>query len=220
EEEGVPQEILITLSLTAAAVTDVVRLGQVMLQLISPAPRLWSQVMSGSMASSQVVLTLYMATASTKLILLLCILPVFLDLLVCVLQLPEEVLGYAPQSPGFAPSRIGRRTIDMDESQLQWRVVELDNFIWPSRGSQVLDEVVQGSNLNTSCMVCLADFEGGEMLSVLPCGHNFHATCISSWHQHLIIHKILNKDNDNNYMCPCRCTKSQLMASSAVAVSI
>jgi len=33
----------------------------------------------------------------------------------------------------------------------------------------------------TSCMICLSDFETGETLKMLPCGHSFHGTCVDSW---------------------------------------
>lgn len=34
---------------------------------------------------------------------------------------------------------------------------------------------------NTSCSICLEDFEVGEKLRVLPCNHLFHLECIQPW---------------------------------------
>ncbi|CAK0833230.1 unnamed protein product, partial [Prorocentrum cordatum] len=31
------------------------------------------------------------------------------------------------------------------------------------------------------CMVCLSDFEAGDQVRRLPCGHVFHAPCIDEW---------------------------------------
>lgn len=33
----------------------------------------------------------------------------------------------------------------------------------------------------TSCVVCMCDFEARQMLRVLPCAHEFHAKCIDKW---------------------------------------
>merc|ERR1719468_1184256 len=33
----------------------------------------------------------------------------------------------------------------------------------------------------TNCAVCLCDFEGGERLRMLPCGHIFHSPCVDTW---------------------------------------
>lgn len=33
----------------------------------------------------------------------------------------------------------------------------------------------------TSCAVCLSEFEWGDMMRQLPCGHNFHRACIDKW---------------------------------------
>jgi len=33
----------------------------------------------------------------------------------------------------------------------------------------------------TSCAVCLVEFEEGEELRKLPCGHRFHAPCVDRW---------------------------------------
>lgn len=33
----------------------------------------------------------------------------------------------------------------------------------------------------TSCVVCMCDFEIRQILRVLPCGHEFHARCVDKW---------------------------------------
>lgn len=34
---------------------------------------------------------------------------------------------------------------------------------------------------HTQCLVCLSDFEDGEVLRTLPCLHAFHQTCVDTW---------------------------------------
>lgn len=33
----------------------------------------------------------------------------------------------------------------------------------------------------TSCVVCMCDFEARQTLRVLPCSHEFHAKCVDKW---------------------------------------
>ncbi|ESN97384.1 hypothetical protein HELRODRAFT_136586, partial [Helobdella robusta] len=37
------------------------------------------------------------------------------------------------------------------------------------------------SDMQTSCVVCMCDFEDQQMLRVLPCTHQFHAKCVDKW---------------------------------------
>ena len=34
---------------------------------------------------------------------------------------------------------------------------------------------------STSCSICIEDYEPGELIRVLPCGHAFHSECILPW---------------------------------------
>lgn len=65
-----------------------------------------------------------------------------------------EVQEMLSRRRGLAPETLER------VERLRWE---------PSAGSQ------------TQCMVCLSDFEGGEEVRRLPCGHVFHAPCIEEW---------------------------------------
>lgn len=41
---------------------------------------------------------------------------------------------------------------------------------------------VRRSDLDqTSCVVCMCDFESRQLLRVLPCCHEFHAKCVDKW---------------------------------------
>ncbi|KAK6133664.1 hypothetical protein DH2020_032574 [Rehmannia glutinosa] len=43
-------------------------------------------------------------------------------------------------------------------------------------------EIVKGSeNGDEQCVVCLEEWEGGEMAKEMPCKHRFHGECIEKW---------------------------------------
>jgi hypothetical protein len=48
-------------------------------------------------------------------------------------------------------------------------------------GDSFLTEGIIISGDQTSCVVCMCDFEARQMLRVLPCSHEFHAKCVDKW---------------------------------------
>jgi hypothetical protein len=38
-----------------------------------------------------------------------------------------------------------------------------------------------GGSVGDECTICLSEFEHGEILAVLPCGHRFHDECVREW---------------------------------------
>ncbi|KAL3143946.1 hypothetical protein ABBQ32_003760 [Trebouxia sp. C0010 RCD-2024] len=41
--------------------------------------------------------------------------------------------------------------------------------------------VASGNSSSTSCTVCCDDYESGDALRVLKCGHKYHVECIDKW---------------------------------------
>lgn len=39
----------------------------------------------------------------------------------------------------------------------------------------------RGGDSGSSCAVCLANYESGALLRLLPCGHRFHCECVDRW---------------------------------------
>lgn len=52
-------------------------------------------------------------------------------------------------------------------------------------GSPSEEDEEEGKELRrsqSSCVICMAQYEGGERCSVLPgCGHVFHRGCVATW---------------------------------------
>ncbi|CAE8588341.1 unnamed protein product [Polarella glacialis] len=199
----------------------------------SAVPQLWCQALSGAMVGTQVLLSLFLAVFIAPWCASLLLTSAALDLLLLLLLRPTGVLSSSlsstsssssltwssqlsgsPQQPAEVATS---RNADIEEYQMpnlweqrnpfhDFQAVEFKNFAWPSRGTRALGKQTLGFEENT-CMVCLANFVAGEFLSSLPCGHSFHAACITNWQQHS---KHNNNNNSNNHcVSPCRCTTGQ-----------
>ena len=59
--------------------------------------------------------------------------------------------------------------------------VDLDTVI---EKDELIEAICRTSNLNSSsstCIICCEDYESGDTLRVLNCGHKFHLECIDRW---------------------------------------
>ncbi|XP_063003227.1 E3 ubiquitin-protein ligase RNF167-like [Elgaria multicarinata webbii] len=52
---------------------------------------------------------------------------------------------------------------------------------WYRRDSDINVKTYKRGDRYESCVICMAEFEAGERLKILPCGHAFHNTCINTW---------------------------------------
>merc|ERR1719408_171130 len=53
-------------------------------------------------------------------------------------------------------------------------ITQVERFTWPHSDANI-------ASRQTSCMICLADFELGQECRKLPCGHVFHQSCVDEW---------------------------------------
>ncbi|CAE8644927.1 unnamed protein product [Polarella glacialis] len=168
------KEMLCKVGAAAASMAASLRLGQVVRQLFnkvnehnaSAAPQPWDRALSAANVSTQVFVSLFWAATLDAWCALLLLAPAALDLLLLLLHQPKGLLA----SPQLSAEVAVSSNFDLEEYQVQ--AVEFKNFTWPSGGVRALDGNTRGFEVNT-CLVCVADFVPGELLSSLPCGHSF-----------------------------------------------
>jgi hypothetical protein len=95
---------------------------------------------------------------------------------VCSLRIEEEVLDREGESSSMAIAR--GQSIEDESMVLQDDEGNLT--IMESKGDTEYT-ISRAQLVIPTCAVCLEDFEPGDLLRALPCGHRFHTDCIDPW---------------------------------------
>ena len=77
------------------------------------------------------------------------------------------------------PSRFPWTEVNMNtigRVPLRTSKVWIPRFLWPRASGNVSTQ-----DADDTCTVCLAKYKAGNSVSILPCGHFFHSSCISRW---------------------------------------
>jgi len=87
-------------------------------------------------------------------------------LLVCFVMLPGYALSYV-----FCPRNVGIEKIQKASPKLINKVTKMATF---SSNLSIPTE-------DSSCAICLCEYEEGEEIRFLHCNHHFHSECVTDW---------------------------------------
>jgi len=104
------------------------------------------------------------------------------------------MLSSAPLQQGFAPGdvsepenyeallNLAERLGEVKPKGLSKSDIEqLPSYRFNGPDEEGDEEEGDGGCGQTTCVVCMSDFELRQSLRVLPCGHEFHSKCVDKW---------------------------------------
>lgn len=59
-------------------------------------------------------------------------------------------------------------------------IVSSDNHVSDGKNNDIPNRIPPSAR-STVCIVCLTDYVRGDQLVLLPCGHDYHQTCVFTW---------------------------------------
>ncbi|XP_063801575.1 RING finger protein 44-like [Pseudophryne corroboree] len=80
---------------------------------------------------------------------------------------------------------------EMNRQNLQSLTVDVSYFPFT---------IIAEDEARQSCVICLMEYEAGERVSVLPCSHKYHPSCISEWYE----------TNSSCPLCRSECTPRRI----------
>ena len=105
----------------------------------------------------------------------------------CKCIFPESTIDYSDNDSNYSDTEYMSNKINDYDNHRNFDNIEAIQ----------LEEIIINNYYNTSCVICLEDFEPGkdEHICYLECNHKFHTECVSKWYN------TYNTKYDTT--CPC-----------------
>ena len=101
-----------------------------------------------------------------------------LTLIICIMVVRSRLREHR-QEMEAREQAIAR--VERQRNRRQEQHEDLTERVLANLPTHIYDASCSDAFSNTTCSICLGEFENGEELRKLPCEHSFHAECVASW---------------------------------------